>query len=224
MLTSILETTTPTVSTADALLCMGAALLLGIVIAIVYMHCGSYSKNFAVTLALLPVLVQSVIFMVNGNLGTSVAVLGTFGLIRFRSVPGTSREIGTIFFAMAVGIAAGMGHLAYAAIFTIMISAAMIALHRVRFGENRNGERQLRVLIPEELDYTEVFNDLFETYMSHVSLEKVKTSNLGTMYELTYSIRMKDWSKEKELIDSIRCRNGNLTVSCGRVKMISEEL
>lgn len=224
MLTSILETTTPTVSTADALLCMGVALILGIIIAVVYMHCGSYSRNFAVTLALLPVLVQSVIFMVNGNLGTSVAVLGTFGLIRFRSVPGTSREIGTIFFAMAVGIAAGMGHLAYAAVFTVIISAAMIGLYRIRFGEKRNGERQLRILIPEELDYTEIFDDLFETYMSHVSLEKVKTSNLGTMYELTYSICMKDWSKEKELIDSIRCRNGNLTVSCGRVKTVNEEL
>lgn len=177
MFTSTLNGIEGTLTIQSALLCTIVSLVLGIFIAVIYMLQGTYTKNFVVTLAILPVLVQLVIMLVNGNVGTSVAVLGTFSLIRFRSVPGSSREIVSIFFSMA-----------------------------------------------ENLDYTGVFEDIFQKYTSKCSLQRVKTTNLGSMYELDYHITLKDASQEKEMIDAIRCRNGNLTIICGRRSSIQEEL
>lgn len=226
MLGSIFEsasTTAMTMTMEEALICMAAALVMGLVIAGVYMICGHYTANFVVTLALLPVLVQAVIMMVNGNLGTSVAVLGAFSLIRFRSAAGSSREISSIFFSMAVGLAAGMGQLGYAALLTVVVSAVMLVMHYLHFGE-RLGEQQLKIMIPENLDYSSVFDDIFSEFTRKCDLERVKTTNLGTMYELTYRIVMKKPEKEREMLDEIRCRNGNLTVICGRVQINQEAL
>ena len=219
MLTSVIESmsqTAASMSMSEALICMGAALVLGLVIAGVYMLTGSFSGNFVISLVVLPVLVQGVIIMVNGNLGTSVAVLGAFGLIRFRSVPGTSRDIVSIFFAMAAGLAAGMGQIGYAAILTAVVAAILLVLHFAHFGAGRAGEQQLKIQIPENLDYTNVFDDIFSEYLTSQTLNRVKTTNLGTMYELTYLISMKDERRQKEMLDAIRCRNGNLTIVCGR--------
>ncbi len=221
MLTSIITSMSQTAATMtmqEALLCMAAALVLGLVIAGVYMLTGAYSTNFVISLVVLPVLVQGVIIMVNGNLGTSVAVLGAFGLIRFRSVPGTSRDIVSIFFAMAAGLAAGMGQIGYAAILTAVVALLLLVLHFARFGEGKAGEQQLKIQIPENLDYSSIFDDIFSEYLTSHSLNRVKTTNLGTMYELTYQIRMKDEKRQKEMIDAIRCRNGNLTIVCGRAQ------
>ncbi len=227
MLTSVIESmaqTATSMSIQEAVICMIAALVLGLVIAGVYMLTGTYSANFVVSLVVLPVLVQGVIIMVNGNLGTSVAVLGAFGLIRFRSVPGSSRDIVSIFFSMAIGLAAGMGQLGYAAILTGVVAVVLVVLHFVRFGEGKGSEQQLKIVIPENLDYTGIFDDVFREFLRSYSLTRVKTTNLGTMYELTYMIRMKDMNRQKEMIDEIRCRNGNLTIVCGRPQAQAEVL
>lgn len=216
-------TDTATLSIGSALLCTAVSLVLGLIIAFVYIRKGDCTKNFAITLTLLPVLVQVVIMMVNGNLGTGVAVLGAFSLVRFRSVPGSSKEIIAIFFAMAVGIATSMGYLTFAAAVTIIVSLVMLLLSSTRFGEQPENEKELRITIPEDLDYTGVFDDLFATYTTKFTLERVKTVNLGSMYELRYTVKLKDMAREKAFIDDLRCRNGNLTIVCGR-KAVKEEL
>lgn len=181
-------------------------------------------KSFVMTLVLLPPLVQLVIMMVNGNLGTSVAVLGTFSLVRFRSVAGSSKEIACIFFAMAIGLATGMGFLTFAVMMVVVIGLAFILLEKTKFGEPKANEKDLKISIAENLDYTEIFEDIFKIYTKKCKLERVKTTNLGSMYELDYHIVLKDAAKEKEMIDAIRCRNGNLTIVCGRMQGIQEEL
>lgn len=224
MFTNILSSVEGTLTIQNALMCTVVSLILGLIIALVYMAQGSYTKNFVVTLVILPVLVQLVIMLVNGNLGTSVAVLGTFGLVRFRSVPGTSKDIASIFFAMAAGLATGTGYLTFAAAMTVIVGAVFLILGKTNFGEGKRSEKHLKVTIAENLDYTEIFNDIFEEYTSKCSLEKVKTTNLGSMYELEYQVILKDMNKEKEMIDAIRCRNGNLTIVCGRKASVQEEL
>ena len=208
----------------NGLLCTVVSVALGVLIAAIYMQQGNYSKNFVVTLAMMPVLVQVVIMMVNGNVGTSVAVLGTFGLVRFRSVPGTSREIANIFFAMAVGLATGMGYLTFSVAMVVVIGGMFLLLGKTSFGERKYNEKDLRITIAEDLDYTDIFEDIFAEYTSKSSLEQVKTTNLGSMYELKYHITLKDAKKEKEMIDQLRCRNGNLTIICGKRSTLQEEL
>ncbi len=225
MFTSIFDSASAAaLSVPDGAVCLTVSVVLGLLIATVYRLSGPSSKSFAVTLTLLPALVQVVITMVNGNLGAGVAVMGAFGLVRFRSVPGSSKEICVVFFAMAVGLATGMGHLIFALFFTVIISALMLLLCKSPFGEPSEKDKHLKITIPEDLDYTGVFDDLFQKYASKVRLDRVKTTNMGSMYELTYELRMKDPAQEKNLIDEIRCRNGNLTIICGRAKENREEL
>lgn len=224
MFTSVLNSVEGNLTIQTAILCTTVSLVLGLLIAAIYMLQGSYTKNFVITLAILPALVQLVIMLVNGNVGTSVAVLGTFSLIRFRSVPGTSREITSIFFTMAVGLATGMGFLSFAASITVLIGIVSLVLAKSSFGDMKHSEKDLRITIAENLDYTEIFEDIFQQYTSRCALRQVKTTNLGSMYELDYHITLKDITKEKEMIDAIRCRNGNLTIICGRRQTIQEEL
>ena len=160
---------------------MAAALILGLVIALLYQSSTVRPGSFGVVLAIMPLLVASVILIVNGNLGTSVAVLGAFGLGRFRSAPGTAREIGFLFYAMAVGLAVGMGFLSLGAIITLVVGGAIFILERTRFGKRDSTERMLRITIPEDLNYTGIFDDLFQTYTKHSTLERVKTTNMGTI-------------------------------------------
>lgn len=204
--------------------CMFAALVLGIVLALFHTYKNRYSKNFIITLALLPVIVQSVIMVVNGNLGTGVAVMGAFSLVRFRSVPGDSREIGSIFLAMAVGLSVGMGYLGMAAVLTIVVGVSTMILVSAPFGNGGMKDRELKVTIPENLDYMGIFDDIFEKYTQKVKLMKVKTVNMGSLYELCYRVELKNEKEEKQMIDAIRCRNGNLNIVCGRVPDAKEEL
>ena len=224
MLTSMLNTTTETIQIGTVLTCTGAALVLGLIIALIYMSDGKYSKNFTVSLVILPALIQTIITMVNGNLGTSVAVLGAFSLVRFRSVPGNSKDISYIVFAMAVGLATGVGFIGFAALMTLMIGITFLILSKTKFGEQKNLEKELKITIPGDLDYTAIFDDLFDKFTKKINLEIVKTTNLGSMYELHYKVILKDNNEEKKLIDELRCRNGNLPIVCGRPKMNKEEL
>ena len=168
------------------------------------------------TLILLPMLVQTVIMVVNGNVGTGVAVAGAFSLVRFRSLPGNSREITTVFAAMAAGLANGMGYLELSLVLTLIFGLATLVLETA-FGMNaRVTEKDLRITIPESLDYYHVFDDIFEKYLKRAELVRVKTTNMGSLYELEYAVTEADEEKEKEMIDAIRVRNGNLNIVCGR--------
>lgn len=206
----------------NALTCTGVSLILGFAIALIYMVHGNYSKNFTISLVILPALIQVVIMMVNGNLGTSVAALGAFSLVRFRSVPGNSKEICSVFFSMAIGLATGMGYITFAVLITIIIGLVLLILFKTSFGEKSLHIKELKITIPENLDYTEIFKDIFSNFASKISLDRVKTTNLGSMYELQYSIVFKNDKLEKDFIDEIRCRNGNLPVICGRPQLRDE--
>ncbi|MDA3731164.1 DUF4956 domain-containing protein [Niameybacter massiliensis] len=224
MFGSIIDLTSSDLTLKLIVLCTMTSILAGFAISYIYMYTGKYTKNFSIALVILPVLIQVVIMLVNGNLGTSVAVLGAFSLVRFRSVPGSSKEICSIFFAMAIGLATGMGYLTFALLATVIVGLIFVILYKTSFGEVKQDEKELRITIPENLDYTEIFDDLFETYTSEYTLDKVKTTNLGSMYELHYHIILKDQTKEKNFIDDLRCRNGNLTIICSRVSSRKEEL
>lgn len=214
------------ISISDFLLCVGISLLIGIFLAAVYTFKSRYTKSFVLTLAMLPAVVCVVIMMVNGNVGAGVAVAGAFSLVRFRSVPGTAKEIGTIFLAMGAGLVVGMGYLGYAVLFTLILGIFMLLCSALGLGTKKGNSREriLRVTIPEDLDYTEIFDDLFEQYTASHQLDSVKTTNMGSMFRLVYSIKLKNPLDEKKFIDEIRCRNGNLEVAMSKQEMNSVEL
>lgn len=213
------------ISDKQMLICTAVSLLLGVVIAVVTkVTNGHSSKSILTTLILIPVIVQLIIMMVNGNLGVGVSVMGAFSLVRFRSVPGNGKEIVSIFSAMAIGLATGTGYIGIAVAATAVISIVLLILGFIRFGEDDKGARQLKIIIPEDLDFTEIFDDIFEKYVKQPELEKVKTTNMGSMFELTYNIILKDVKSEKKLIDEIRCRNGNLTVTLSHREHTGMEL
>lgn len=213
MLNSILGTE---ITLNAFLICTFTSLILGIGIALISMFKTKCSQSFAITLAILPAIVQIVIMLVNGNIGAGVAVAGTFSPVRFRSVPGTAKEIGSIFLAMAIGLATGMGYVTLGAIFFAIIALTMLLLTVVDFGKSDASERILKITIPENLNYDGLFDDLFKTYLNKYSLDKIKTTNMGTLYELQYLVTLKGNNVPKEFIDELRCRNGNLNIVCFR--------
>lgn len=217
---------TNVISVPDFLLCIGVSLIIGLIIAFSYMYKTRYTKSFVVTLALLPAVVCVVIMMVNGNVGTGVAVAGAFSLVRFRSVPGTAKEIGTLFLAMGAGLIAGMGYLGYAVLFAIILCAIFVLYSQLDFGSKKiiATYKTLGITIPEDLDYSGVFDEIFSTYTKTYELTNVKTTNMGSLFRLTYDIVLKDATKEKEFIDKLRCRNGNLEINISRQSTITTEL
>lgn len=206
--------TTP-ITLSQFVLCMVTALVLGVLASLVFTYKHSHTGSLAVALALLPCVVAMVIMMVNGNVGAGLAVAGTFALVRFRSAPGTAREITGLFFAVALGLACGMGQLGLAAVFFVLFSAALLLLTFTHFCD-MGGTRTLKITIPENLDYEGLFDDLFEKYTRSHELIRVRTTNMGTLFELTYLISFKSGGITKQFIDELRCRNGNLSIICGR--------
>ncbi len=206
--------TSPT-RVAAFLICILTALVLGTLTAIIFTRRGFHTASFAAALALLPAVVSVVIMLVNGNIGAGLAVAGTFALVRFRSAPGTAKEITSLFLAVALGLACGMGYVVMAALFFVIMAAALIALEALHFGED-HAHRQLKITIPEDLDYDGVFDDIFAEFSLSHELLRVQTTNMGTLYELTYDVVLKDASCVKRFIDALRCRNGNLNIVCGR--------
>lgn len=214
------STTTTVISISNFLICIGTALLLGLITALCARYKSSYSKSLFISLAILPTIVCIVIMMVNGNIGAGVAIAGAFALVRFRSSPGDAKQIALVFLSMATGLIVGMGYLAYAALFTVIV--CLVLLLYTRITESRalqNDEKTLKILIPEDLNYTEVFEDIFAQYTSKHELTRVGTSNMGSLYKLHYDVTMKEVEKEKEMIDALRCRNGNL-----EIQMLKKEL
>lgn len=217
---------TQVINVSDFLLCLGFSLVLGLIMSFAYMYRARYTKSFVVTLALLPAVVCVVIMLVNGNVGTGVAVAGAFGLVRFRSVPGTAKEICTLFLAMGAGLIAGMGYLGFAMLFTVVMCAVFLLYNRLDLGSKKNAAtyKSLAITIPEDLDYTGVFEDIFQEYTTSHDLICVKTTNMGSMFRLTYHVTLRDTAKEKEMIDKIRCRNGNLEILVSRQESTISEL
>ena len=217
---------TDVISFGDFLLCILCSLMIGLILAFGCRYQGRCTKSFLTTLALLPSVVCVVIMMVNGSVGAGVAVAGAFSLVRFRSAPGTGREITMLFLAMGAGLIAGMGYLALALLFTVMMTAMNILYNRLDFGEKRNGERYrtLSLLIPENLDYGGVFDEVLRHYTTDYTLTRVKTANMGSLFRLTYDITLRENISEKELIDQLRCRNGNLEIMLSRQESAPAEL
>ena len=211
---SIFDATTSVISVPNFLICMACSLVAGIILALGYVFRSRYTKSFVLTLALLPVVVCVVIMMVNGNIGAGVAVAGAFSLVRFRSAPGTAKDITMLFLAMGAGLLTGMGYLAYGILFAVIMCILMIVLNLIGFGSRATAKyRTMRISVPEDLNYSGMFDDLFEQYTTQHELVKVKTADMGSVFRLTYNLKMKDSSKEKEFIDQLRCRNGNLEIA-----------
>lgn len=224
LFTGLFETTSSTslISIGKFFICIMAALLAGLIIVLSYKIRNKTTQNFVTTLALMPAMVCVIILMVNGNIGTGVAVTGAFSLIRFRSVAGSSSDLGAIFLAMGTGLIIGMGYIGFAFVFAIIISIMQIIYANIGMGKRDDVDRTMRIAIPEDLDYTGVFEDLFEKYTTSNQLTNVKTTDMGSLFRLTYNISLKDAKLEKELIDNLRCRNGNLEISISKQEMSSE--
>ena len=214
------------ITVSNFLLCVGSALLLGLILAGAYVFKSRCSKGFVAALALLPAVVCVVIMMVNGNIGAGVAVAGAFSLVRFRSAPGTAKEILAIFLAMAVGLIVGMGYIGYAFLCTILFALISMLYDRLSFGSRKKDAlyKSLSITIPEDLDYTGVFDGIFRDFASEYELVKVKTTNMGSLFRLTYHLTLKDPAREKELMDQLRCRNGNLEISVSRQELSNDVL
>ena len=214
-----------TISIVNFMACLGTALAIGIFITFMYSRHSESSKSFLATLALLPAVVCVVIMLVNGNIGAGVAVAGAFSLVRFRSAQGSAKEIGAIFLAMGAGLICGMGYLLFAAIFAAVVSIAFIIFSFINFDAVKTGlKKTLTVTIPETLDYTHVFDDIFEKNTSRHELIRVKTTNMGSLFKLSYDIVLKKAMNEKTMIDEIRERNGNLEISVNRTDNVKAEL
>ena len=217
---------TSAINVSAFLLCIGSSLLIGLILAFCYMYHSRYTKSFIMTLALLPAVVCVVIMMVNGNVGTGVAVAGTFSLVRFRSVPGTAKEITMLFLAMGAGLITGMGCLGFAMLFTLIMCALYVIYNHLDFGAKKNSAkyRTLNITIPEDLDYTGVFDGILKKYTISYDLVRVKTTNMGSLFRLTYDLLLRDAVNEKEMINKLRCRNGNLEITVSKQETTTTEL
>ena len=211
MLDSIIESGSNGIDLITVLICSGVSIVLGLIMAIVYKYTERGSKHFLVSLSILPIVVQTIIMLVNGNLGMSVAIAGAFSLVRFRSIAGTSKEITAVFLAMVVGVATGMGYVIFASLITILVLFVWIILVKTKIFEETS-EKMLKVTIPENLDYSNVFDDIFEKYLESHELIEVKTTNMGSLFDLKYKVILKTNTDEKKFIDEIRVRNANLKI------------
>ncbi|MDR0465176.1 MAG: DUF4956 domain-containing protein [Treponema sp.] len=196
-------------------ICTFFSLIFGLAVAGIYMYKNKFTRSMALTLVLLPAIVQVIIMLVNGNIGVGIAVAGAFSLIRFRSIPGTAKEIGALFFAMALGFVTGLGYIFYALIFLLLVGGAWLLLTRISFGDNAN-IRFLKIKIPENLDYDGLFDDILEKYTNSAELKSVTTTNMGSLFELVYTVSLKPSLTPKAFIDELRCRNGNLNIRLSR--------
>lgn len=215
-----------TVTTVSFFIVLGVALVAGLIYAFLTSYKSKSSKSFFICTTLLPMAVAAVIAIVNGNLGIGVAIAGAFGLVRFRSAPGTAKEIAIIFIAMAAGLAFGTGYLAYGTIFLLGSGIILFIFNRVmlKTKSSKSKEKIINVTIPESLDYTTVFDDIFTEYTTSNELEKVKSVNMGSMFKLTYHVTLKTLENEKAMIDAIRTRNGNLEIQYSRADLDQAEL
>lgn len=212
MLESLFNNTSGNIDLLSILICSITSIILGIIIAVTHMKTSKYSKDFLITITILPLLVEAVMIMVNGNLGTSVAIMGAFSLVRFRSIPGTSKEILSVFFAMSIGLATGMGHIFFPIIITILVSSSIFLFSKTKFYNKDKTKKILKITVPEDLDYDKIFDEVFEKYTKEVELLQTKTVNMGSLYNLTYKVTLNNNISEKSFIDDLRIKNSNLKI------------
>lgn len=220
MFNSILETSDTAISMSSSLICVATAIGLGILISLFYMFTqkkGTFTKDFTIALAILPAVVAIVIMLVGSNIARAFSIAGAFALVRFRSVPGNSKEIAIVFFTMAIGLAAGLGFIGFAGIATAIIGVVFVLLSMTGFGNSHTEEKLLKITIPESLNYKDVFTEIFAANLKSYEVKNVRTTNMGSMYEIQYLVVMKKDADEKEFIDALRCRNGNLNISLGEL-------
>lgn len=218
-------TTTTSIELLPLLASIAASLALGFLLALVYCFRSKHTKSFVMTLAILPAIVCVVIAMVNGNVGAGVAVAGAFSLVRFRSAPGSARDIAFIFLAMCVGLVAGMGYILCAAVVTAVLSVAILAYQAISVGPlGESCDRSVRITVPEDLDFADLFDDIFDSYTTYHELVMVKTTNMGSLYRLVYNVGIRDLSQQRKLIDELRCRNGNLEIAISHQETNNGEL
>ncbi|MGI6046229.1 MAG: DUF4956 domain-containing protein [Eggerthellaceae bacterium] len=218
------NSTAATITSSGFFACTIASIILGLCAAIIYMYHHNYSKNFVVTLALLPVIVQMVILLVNGNLGAGIAVMGVFNLVRFRSIAGTAKDIGSVFLAMAIGLACGMGYIGIAILLTVVVALFNLIYVKTGFGASKNRSKHLVITVPDNFDYEGVFDEILSRYTSSYELNQISTANMGSLYRLEYQVLMADSGLEKKMLDELRCFNGNLKISLGLAPLNSEVL
>ena len=205
-----------TLTIESVMICLAASIICGLIISLIYKYCEHASRSFLMTLALLPAIVQMVIMMVNGNLGVGVAVAGSFSLVKFRSLPGKASDILVIFLSM--------GYVVFALALSIILCLVLLVFAKTSILAADTSYRNLRIIIPEDLDYTDVFKDIFRKYTKKAEIQSVRTMNLGTMYQITYNVELNDVMKEKEMLDAIRVRNGNLAIVCSNTPTQEAEL
>ena len=222
MLTSILSTVeeTESIQLEQAVFCIGASLLMGLLISLIYLFVAKKqngSRNFAISRVILPLIISVVILLVGSNVARAFSLAGVFSLIRFRSAPGDAKDITIIFLAMVAGLASGMGFLALGFLLVFLGGAILILLYQLGYGQEKGSLKELRITVPEDLNYQDAFNEVLGEYADKYTLQKVKTTNLGSYFELTYQIQVKKEADEKAFIDALRCRNGNLKIALGVV-------
>lgn len=209
------------------MLSVGTAIILGLIIGIVYMYLckkEGYGKNFIIGLVILPVIVSVVILLIGSNVARAFSMAGAFALVRFRSAPGNAKDIAIVFFAMASGLACGLGYVLFAAVFVVVLLLLLVLLNFIHFADHSSENRQLKITIPENLNFNHIFDDLLDKYTTKSQLIKVKTTNMGTMYELTYNVHMKKEADEKTFIDELRMRNGNFNIILGIAEVNADVL
>lgn len=192
-----------------------SSIILGLIIALTHKITSKYTKNFLISLTIIPLMVSAIILAVNGSLGTGIAVAGAFSLIRFRSVPGTSKEILSILTSMTLGLVLGTGYIFYGIIITIVFALMVLLFSKIKLFDN-NDNKILKILVPENLDYSDVFNDEFKQYLESYEINQVKTTNMGSLFEITYLVNLKKNINEKEFIDKLRIKNGNLKINLSK--------
>ncbi len=218
MLESIFSSTTEgdTLTLVSMLFSLGTALLLGLVVSLAYIYTHKkegYSSGFVITLIMLPAIIAIIIMLIGNNIARAFSLAGAFSLIRFRSAPGDPKDIAYVFFTLAVGLGCGMGYLAYSALFAIILCLVMIVLNQINFAKSKTSIMQLKINVPENLNFQGLFDDILNKYTNSWTLKRVKTSDFGTIFEVAYNLSLKEAIDQKNLFDELRCRNGNLNIT-----------
>lgn len=208
------STTTESFTLVNTLIIITSAIMLGMVISLAYIKTNKRNNsNFTITLIMLPVIIAIIILLVGNNIATAFSLAGAFSIIRFRSAPGDPKDIAYVFFTLAVGLTCGMGYIGYAVIFTAILCVLMIVLDSIKFGMPKTKNMQLKIIVPEDLNFEETFDELLDSYTNSWNLERIKTRDFGSLFELNYIISLKQDVNQKKFIDELRCRNGNLNIS-----------
>ena len=214
--TIISSTTGESFTLTNTLTIIISAIILGLIISIAYIQTNKkrgYSSNFPITLIMLPVIIAIIILLVGNNIATAFSLAGAFSIIRFRSAPGDPKDIAYVFFTLAVGLTCGMGYIGYAIIFTIILCSLMIILDITKFGMSKSKTMQLKITVPEDLNYEDAFHEILTNYTNSFHIENIRTRDFGALFELTYKINLKEDGNQKKFIDDLRCRNGNLNIN-----------